>query len=415
MVLVKRTLTELKSASRRIRKTDEEQVARICHSIETYGVIRPILITSSNEIIDGHAVFEAASKLGIVSLPCIVVDQLSPTDIMRVRISLNRLAETGRWDSVELRLELEELSFELGNDFTVPGLDGDLIDHILLDDAQTQENLETEQKIPPIGTIAAARLGEIWQLGPHRLGCGSARDFAFLQKVVPSNATMTLCLTDPPYGVPITGHVTSGNHRDFVEGGAGTSKEELYDLLKDAFLGIHRLLEEGGLCMSFMDWRGIGTMLSAAKDAQFDLLNMIVWAKTNGGMGSLWRSQHELLPVFKKGSAPHINNVNLGKKGRYRSNLWTYPGASSLGSDARSGLSVHPTVKPVAMLVDAILDVTRRGDMILDPFSGSGSCLVAAHKTGRIFCGVELDPLYVDVILRRWVEQTGIEPIKVSA
>ena len=136
-------------------------------------------------------------------------------------------------------------------------------------------------------------------------------------------------------------------------------------------------------------------------------LNLIVWAKTNGGMGSLYRSQHELLPLFKKGSAPHINNVELGRRGRWRSNVWTYPGASSLGSDARRGLKDHPTVKPTAMLEDALLDLTHRGDIVIDPFLGSGSTLVAADKAGRVCRGVELDPLYVDVIVRRYEAASG--------
>ena len=137
------------------------------------------------------------------------------------------------------------------------------------------------------------------------------------------------------------------------------------------------------------------------------MLNLIVWAKTNAGMGSLYRSRHELMPIFKKGKASHINNVQLGKNGRWRSNVWTYPGASSIGSEARQGLQHHPTVKPVAMLEDALLDITERGDIVLDPFLGSGSTLIAAEKTGRRCRGLELDPLYVDVILRRYEAVTG--------
>jgi DNA modification methylase len=131
-----------------------------------------------------------------------------------------------------------------------------------------------------------------------------------------------------------------------------------------------------------------------------------VWVKTNAGMGSLYRSQHELLPLFKKGSASHVNNVSLGKRGRHRSNVWTYPGASSLGSDARQGLQEHPTVKPTAMLQDALIDLSHRDDIILEPFGGSGLTLIACEKTGRVCCGIELDPLYVDVIIRRYQRVT---------
>ncbi len=164
---------------------------------------------------------------------------------------------------------------------------------------------------------------------------------------------------------------------------------------------------DGGVFGTFIDWRGLPMVSTAAAKLGLKQLNLIVWAKTNAGMGSLYRSQHELLPLFKWGSAPHVNKVELGKRGRWRSNVWTYPGASSLGSDARRGLKDHPTVKPTAMLEDALLDLTNRGEIVIDPFLGSGSTLVAAEATGRVCHGVELDPLYVDVIVRRYQAITG--------
>jgi DNA modification methylase len=161
-----------------------------------------------------------------------------------------------------------------------------------------------------------------------------------------------------------------------------------------------------GVCGTFIDWRGLSTVSAAAATLGLKPLNLIVWAKSNAGMGSLYRSQHELLPLLKKGTASHVNNVELGKRGRWRSNLWTYPGASSLGSDARRGLKDHPTVKSTAMLEDA-LDLTNRSDIVIDPFLGSGSTLIAADKTGRVCRGIELDPLYVDVIIRRYEAAPG--------
>ena len=172
-------------------------------------------------------------------------------------------------------------------------------------------------------------------------------------------------------------------------------------------------LRDGGVLGTFIDWRGLPTVHSAVESLGLVPLNLIVWAKTNAGMGSLYRSQHELLPLFRKGTAPHINNVELGKRGRWCSNVWTYPGASSLGSDARRGLKDHPTVKPTAMLEDALLDLTNRSDVVIDPFLGSGSTLIAAEATGRVCRGVELDPLYVDVIIRRYEMATG-EPAVLS-
>ena len=173
-------------------------------------------------------------------------------------------------------------------------------------------------------------------------------------------------------------------------------------------------LQDGGVLATFIDWRGYATANAAATKLGLTPLNLIVWAKTNGGMGSLYRSQHELLPLFKKGTAPHVNNVELGKRGRWRSNVWTYPGASSLGSDARRGLKDHPTVKPTALLEDALLDVSNRGDVVIDPFLGSGSTLIAADRTGRVCRGVELDSLYVDVIVRRYEAASGQEAVLVD-
>src|ERR1700723_479276 len=168
---------------------------------------------------------------------------------------------------------------------------------------------------------------------------------------------------------------------------------------------------DGGVCGTFIDCRGYPTVFAAASKLRLIPLNLIVWAKTNAGMGSLYRSQHELLPLFKKGSASHVNNISLGKRGRHRTNLWIHPGASSLGSDARKGLQDHPTVKPTALLQDALIDLTNRGEIVLDPFLGSGSTLIAAENTGRVCRGIELDPLYVDVIIRRYEAETGVAAI----
>lgn len=211
-----------------------------------------------------------------------------------------------------------------------------------------------------------------------------------------------LVLTDVPYNVKISGNVTRSAHREFVQASGEMSGDEYLKFNIDQMGLATAYLVEGGVYATFIDWRGLPTVNEAAVNLGLQALNLIVWAKTNAGMGTLYRSQHELLPLFKKGDAPHVNNINLGRRGRWRSNLWTYPGASSLGSDARRGLQDHPTVKPTAMLEDALLDLTARGDIVLDPFLGSGSTLIAAEKTGRVCRGLELDPLYVDVIIRRY-------------
>jgi DNA modification methylase len=220
-----------------------------------------------------------------------------------------------------------------------------------------------------------------------------------------------LLLSDEPYNVKIQGHVSSSGHREFAMASAEMSDEEFHAFNASWIGCVLPWLCDGAVFGTFIDWRGYPTVHAAALKIGLTPLNLIVWGKTNAGMGSLYRSQHELLPLFKKGDAPHVNNIELGKRGRWRSNLWTYPGASSLGSDARRGLQDHPTVKPVAIIEDALLDLTNRGDLVLDPVLGSGSTLMACEKTGRVCRGLELDPLYTDVIIRRFEAATGIPAV----
>ncbi len=278
------------------------------------------------------------------------------------------------------------------------------IDHVILGDAP--EGLE-QGPLDPDPATAVARVGDRFQLGPHRIVCGDATDPAVLARLLEGDAPARLVLTDEPYNVKIAGHVTGGDHREFAMASGEMTDAEFLAFNEAWVAAVLPYLCDGGVCGSFIDWRGFPTVHSAATKLGLVPLNLIVWAKSNAGMGSLYRSQHELLPLFKKGTAPHVNNVELGKRGRWRSNVWTYPGASSLGSDARRGLKDHPTVKPTAMLEDALLDLTNRSDIVVDPFLGSGSTLIAADKTGRVCRGLEFDPLYVDVIVRRYEGASG--------
>ena len=216
-----------------------------------------------------------------------------------------------------------------------------------------------------------------------------------------------MVFTDEPFNVAIGGHVTGGDHREFVMASGEMTDAQFLEFNQKWMDAVLPHLLDGGILGTFIDWRGLPIAHAAATALGLTPISLVVWAKTNAGMGSLYRSQHELLPLFKKGAASHVNNISLGKRGRHRTNLWTYPGASSLGSDARQGLRDHPTVKPTAMLQDALIDLTNRGEIVLDPFLGSGSTLIAAENTGRVCCGVELDPLYVDVIIRRYEAETG--------
>jgi DNA modification methylase len=292
-------------------------------------------------------------------------------------------------ESGALKVEFEELILEEAP-IEVVGFTLDEIDHILLGEAG--EAIEAGPLAPKPQEKAVARIGDVFALGPHRIVCGNATDPAVLDRLMRGERPARLVLTDEPYNVPISGHVTSGGHREFAMASGEMSDAEFLAFNESWIATAMPYLCDGGVLATFIDWRGYSTVSAATNKLGLKPLNLVVWTKSNAGMGSLYRSQHELLPLYKKGSAPHVNNVALGKRGRWRSNVWTYPGASSLGSNARRGLVDHPTVKPAAMLEDALLDLTNRGETVIDPFLGSGSTLIAADRVGRVCRGVELGP-----------------------
>jgi DNA modification methylase len=373
-------------------------VREVANSISVLGFCAPILVGKNDLVLDGAVRVQAARLLGLGRLPCIRMEHLSEHEQRVMRLAANRLGEKGEWNLDALKIEFEELILH-DAPIEVSGFTSDEIDQIVLGDAG--DAVEQGPLVPEAGAVGVARLGDVFELGPHRLICGSATDPETLRRLMQGDPPARLLLTDEPYNVRIAGHVTGGEHREFAMASGEMTDGEFLAFNEAWMEAALPCLCDGAVFGTFIDWRGLPTVSAAAAKQGLKPLNLVVWAKTNAGMGSLYRSQHELLPLFKCGSAPHVNNVELGKRGRWRSNVWTYPGASSLGSDARRGLKDHPTVKPTAMLEDALLDLTNRGDIVIDPFLGSGSTLVAADATGRVCCGVELDPLYVDVIIRR--------------
>jgi DNA modification methylase len=395
-------LEELRPSARKLRKLDSAHVREVASSISLLGFCDPLLIGLGNELIDGDARYEAAKQLGLDRVPCIRIDHLSLEEQRVLRLAVNRLAEQGQWDLDALKIEFEELIL-LDAPIEVTGFSPAEIDHVILGDAAELE----QGPLEPDPITAVARIGDIFQLGAHRIVCGDATDPAVLVRLMEGDAPGRLVLTDEPYNVRIAGNVTRRSHREFAMASGEMTNAEFLAFNEAWMAAVLPSLCDGGIFGTFIDWRGLPTVHFAAAKLGLTPLNLIVWAKTNAGMGSLYRSQHELLPLFKKGTASHINNVELGRRGRWRSNVWTYPGASSLASDARQGLKDHPTVKPTSMLEDALLDLTNRSDIVIDPFLGSGSTLIAADKIGRVCRGVELDPLYVDVIVRRYEAATG--------
>ena len=396
-------IADLRPSARKLRKLDPAHIREVASSISALGFCVPLLVGRDNEIIHGEVRYEAAKQLGLDRLPCVRIGHLSPEEQRVLRLAVNRLAEKGEWDLDALKIEFEELIL-LDAPIEIAGFSPAEIDQIVIGDGA--DGLE-QGPLEPDSATAVARVGEIFQLGPHRIVCGDATDPSVLARLLEGDAAARLVLTDEPYNVKVAGHVTRGDHREFVMASGEMTDAEFLAFNGAWIAAVLPYLCDGGILGTYIDWRGLPTVHSAVRSLGLAPLNLVVWAKTNAGMGSLYRSQHELLPLFRKGTAPHVNNVELGKRGRWRSNVWIYPGASSLGSDARRGLKDHPTVKPTAMLEDALLDLTNRGDLVIDPFLGSGSTLIAAEATGRVCRGVELDPLYVDVIIQRYEAATG--------
>ena len=397
-------INELRSPARRLRVHDPAHVRGVAASISALGFISPLLVGKDNEILNGEVQREAGDLLGMDCLPCVRIGHLNDAEQRLARLAVNRLGEKGQWNLDELKIEFEELIL-LDAPIEFSGFSLDEIDHITIG----EELNVTEQGplAPEVDLPAVARVGDTFALGPHRVVCGDAVDPLTYEMLMPDDLPVRIVLTDEPYNVPIAGHVTGGAHREFQMASGEMTEEQFLAFNVDWIGAVTPYLCKGGVFGTFIDWRHLGTVSAAALQIGLTPLNLVVWSKTNAGMGSLYRSQHELLPLSIKGGAPFVNNVGLGRNGRWRSNVWVYPGASSLGSDARRGLVDHPTVKPVAMLEDALLDLTNRGDIVMDPFLGSGSTLIAAERTGRICRGAEIDPLYVDVIVRRYEAATG--------
>jgi DNA modification methylase len=399
---------ELTAPPRNVRAIDPVHVRRIMNSITTVGFIVPVLIDQDNMILNGVTATEAAKELALAAIPCVRAAHLTASEKRIVRLALNRLSEKGHWALPELKAELIELvddGIEIEDTaFTIAEFD-----QITLED-----EVEPAEQGPlaPVSEIpVVARPGDVFVFpGGHRIVCGDATDPQVYGSLF-GDEMARLVLTDEPYNVPIDGHVTKGNHREFAMA-SGEMSDEQFSIFNSSWMGASIAhLCDGGLLGTFIDWRGYPLVHAAAAGHSLVPINLCVWTKTNGGMGSLYRSQHELFPLYKNGKAAHVNNIELGRNGRWRSNVWRYPGASSVSSDSRKGLELHPTVKPVAMLTDAILDLTHRGDIVLDPFLGSGSTLIAAHGIGRRCFGIELDPRYVDVVLKRCQAVCGLSAI----
>jgi DNA methylase/ParB-like nuclease domain len=393
------------------RTHSRQQIDALAHSIEAFGFNAPILVDGENRVVAGHARLEAARLLGLQEVPVIRLEHLSEQQAKAYMLADNKLTDRSGWDDAKVAIILKDLS-EMALEFEIEatGFETAEIDLRVQSLDPSEDVADSADEFEKSAGPPVSRLEDLWRLGPHSLFCGSSLD-SYVYGVLLSGEKASAVFTDPPYNVPVNGHAGGKGrrkHREFPMASGEMTEDAFRRFLEDALgLAAAHSLEEA-ISFACMDWRHSPEIQGAIRGIGCEILNLCVWVKTNGGMGSLYRSQHEFVFVYGKPGIAHINNVQLGKFGRNRTNVWNYPGMNSFTRRGRTrGLDMHPTVKPIAMVSGAILDVTRRGDIVLDPFCGSGTTILAAERTGRRAYAIELDPGYVDTAVERWQRMTG--------
>jgi DNA modification methylase len=404
-----RPITELKPNPRNARRHSQKQLSQIAASIREFGFNSIVVVDEGGVILVGHGRLEGARMAGLQTVPVLRVTGLTPEQKIAFALADNKIALNADWEIDQLKVLWRELvGAEINFDLEVTGFETAEID-LLVDGPTDAERIDRSDILPPPQTEAVSRLGDLWHLGDHRLLCGDACDPASYADLMDDERARVV-FTDPPYNVPIDGHVGglgAVKHREFKMASGEMTSAEFEHFLGTVFGHLASFSIDGALNFICMDWRHMAEVMSAANGVYSELKNLCVWNKNNGGMGSLYRSKHELVFVYKAGTSPHLNMIELGKHGRYRTNVWDYAGVNTFRSGRDAELEMHPTVKPTALVIDAIKDCSRSGDIVLDAFSGSGTTIMAAHKSRRRARAIELDPLYVDVAIRRWQSYTG--------
>jgi DNA modification methylase len=411
LLILYQKIDQLKPFARNARTHSKHQIRQIAESIRVFGFLNPVLVDRNNRIIAGHGRVEAAKFLGMNYVPTIRLEDLSEEQIQAYVIADNKLAENAGWDRSILAIELQHLLTLDCADFDVEitGFEVAEIDVILQEAAQEYP----DDTLEPVNAGAAVtKPGDLWLLGKHRILCSSALEETSFSALMGSHRAH-MAFVDPPYNVVIEGNVSGKGvvkHEDFKMASGEMDEAQFTEFLTSSLGLLARYTISGSVHFVCMDWRHQRELLAAGGQSYDTLLNLCIWVKNNGGQGSFYRSRHELVFVFRNGKSRSRNNIQLGKYGRYRTNVWEYPavrGLSQQQSEEGNLLALHPTVKPVALVADAILDCSAPGNLVLDSFLGSGSTLMAAQRTGRICHGIEIDPVYVDVAIRRWQNYTG--------
>lgn len=404
LTVVYRPIASLVPDSRNARTHPRRQIEQIVASIRAFGFTNPILADPDGKLIAGHGRLLAAKQVGLAEVPVIELLGLSESQKKVLRLADNKIALNAGWDLEILKLELADLSLpEFDVDLGLTGFSAGEIDVVLGESADPDDEI-----VPAVPAEPRSRPGDIWQLGEHRIGCGDGRDLAFLRTVVGEGEAIDAAFLDPPYNVKINGHANArGRHREFAMASGEMTSAAFRTFLSETLSACERVSRNGAVHFVCMDWRHLDDVNVVGAEVYNALLNICVWNKSNAGMGSLYRSKHEMVFVYRVGDAQHFNAVELGKHGRNRTNVWDYASVNSMQGSRREDLDLHPTVKPVAMVADAICDVTRQGERVLDIFLGSGTSLIAAERVGRRFRGLDIDPAYVDVAIARWEQLTG--------
>lgn len=400
------------ASNKSLRKHSKKQLQKIINAIKKFGFTNPILVDKQLKIIAGELRLLAAKKLGLRQIPVIILEDLTDQEAEAIRILDNRIAEDGEWNFGNLKEEIEKL---MKFDITFEDLGFDTVDYdeiFLINDSDENKihNSDKEDEswldanIPP-----KVKFGDLWRLGDHFVYCGDsllAKSF----EIIMQGELAQIVITDPPYNCKINGHVCGlgkTKHDEFAMASGEMTETEFAEFISKFMQNLIKFSIDGSLHYLFMDWAGLNTLLTQGKRHYSELKNIAVWNKLSGGMGLLYRSQNEMIPIFKNGKAKHQNHIQLGKNGRYRTNVWDYPGIRATNPSSLELLKLHPTVKSVPMLHDILLDASSKNDIVLDCFGGSGSTLLAAERCKRRARLIEISPRYVDVTIYRWEKETG--------
>jgi ParB-like chromosome segregation protein Spo0J len=404
-------IAALRPNPRNARTHSKAQIRKIAASLRTFGFVTPIVVDETLTILAGHGRLEAARSEGLEQVPVVRLDHLTEAQKRAYVLADNKIAEQAGWDREMLAIELGELLTllpEEGFDIGLTGFEAAEIDPLIADAADTDPASEDVVPRPPATPVAIR--GDLWLLGRHRLLCADARDPIAMEHVMGGERAACV-FTDPPYNLRVRDIVGRGRtrHDEFAFASGEMSQAGFRQFLAVTLGHAVEASRPGATAFVCMDWRHIADLIDVGRTIFGDMLNLCVWNKTSPGQGSFYRSQHELVAVFRVGEEPHQNNITLGRFGRNRSNVWTYPGVNSFGPGRLEALAAHPTCKPVQLVVDALLDCTRRGDAVLDPFTGSGTTVMAAERIGRRAFAIEFEPRYIDVAITRWQNQTGLD------